>query len=173
LSPSEADRPVLKRSFPPIVGRDASLLILGSLPGEVSLARLQYYAHPQNRFWRLMAEVLEDSDAYGPDYETRLAALARGGVGLWDVVRSATRTGSLDAHIRRHAPNDLADLVAGLPRPKAVAFNGAKAAAIGRRLILPDGGQALVDLPSSSPANTRPFPEKRAAWLALRPFLRR
>ena len=154
------------------MGPDARLLILGSLPGEVSLAQSQYYAHPQNRFWRLMAEVLEDSDAAGPEYEVRLAALARHGVGLWDVVKSATRTGSLDANIRGHAPNAVDDLVASLPHLKAVAFNGARAASIGRQLIPPSEGLALVDLPSSSPANTRPFAQKRAAWLALRPFVR-
>lgn len=164
--------PILKSSFPPIAGPDARLLILGSLPGEASLARSQYYAHPHNGFWRLMAEVLEDSEAAAPEYEARLAALARHDVGLWDVVKSATRSGSLDANIRRHAPNALAELVAMLPQLGAVAFNGAKAAAIGRKLISPDGPWTLIDLPSSSPANTRPFFQKRAAWLALRPFVR-
>ena len=103
----------------------------------------------------------------------RLAALGRHGVGLWDVVKSATRAGSLDANIRDHAPNALAELVVALPQLRAVAFNGAKAAALGRRLISPRARWTLIDLPSSSPANTRPFAEKRAAWLALRPFIRR
>ena len=163
----------LKSSFPPIAAPDARLLILGSLPGEVSLARSQYYAHPQNRFWRLMAAVLDDADAAAPDYALRLAALARHGVGLWDVVRSATRAGSLDANIRGHAPNALAGLIATLPELAAVAFNGGKAAAIGRTLVSPTTKLALLDLPSSSPANTRPFEEKLAAWRALGPFVRR
>jgi hypoxanthine-DNA glycosylase len=173
LSSRTTASPILKSSFPPIVGPDTRLLVLGSLPGEVSLARSQYYAHPHNCFWPLMAEVLEDVRAAAPDYALRLETLARHGVGLWDVVKSATRAGSLDANIRRHAPNALAELVAALPQLKAVAFNGVKAAAIGRRLILSEGLWTLIDLPSSSPANTRPFAEKRAAWLALRPFVRR
>lgn len=170
---SDARVPPLKSSFPPVVRSDARLLVLGSLPGEVSLARSQYYAHPQNRFWRLMAAVLEDPEAAAPEYATRLAALARHRIGLWDVVRSATRAGSLDANIRGHAPNALAELIATLPDLRAVAFNGAKAAAIGHVLIRPQPSDlALIDLPSSSAANTRPIAEKRAAWLALRPFVR-
>ncbi len=162
----------LKSSFEPIVAPDTRLLILGSLPGELSLARGQYYAHPQNQFWRLMADVLEDPNVRSPAYEARLAALQRRGVGLWDVVRSASRAGSLDANIRGHAPNALAELTTGLRRLQAVAFNGAKAAAIGRMLLTPSTSLRLIDLPSSSAANTRSFARKRAAWLALRPAIR-
>ena len=173
MSSSAAVPPSLKASFPPIVRPDTRLLALGSLPGEVSLARSQYYAHPHNRFWPPMAEVLDDADAAARDYALRLAALGRHGVGLWDVVKSATRAGSLDANIRDHAPNALAELVVALPQLRAVAFNGAKAAALGRRLISPRARWTLIDLPSSSPANTLPFAGKRAAWLALRPSIRR
>ncbi|MFY7850813.1 MAG: DNA-deoxyinosine glycosylase, partial [Brevundimonas sp.] len=69
--------------------------MLGSLPGEASLAAGRYYAHPRNAFWRLMGEVLGE-DLQARDYEDRLATLIRHRVGLWDVVGEATRPGSLD-----------------------------------------------------------------------------
>jgi hypoxanthine-DNA glycosylase len=159
----------LKASFAPVFDERARLLVLGSLPGEVSLARSQYYAHPQNQFWRLMGRVL--GAELPADYEARLAALRDGGVALWDVVRTARRKGSLDAAIQDHEPNALAAFAASLPQLRAVAFNGAKAAAIGRRALGGAGGLELIDLPSSSPAYTMAFERKAAVWLALRPFL--
>jgi TDG/mug DNA glycosylase family protein len=161
-----------KASFGPITDAGTRLLMLGSLPGEVSLARSQYYAHPRNQFWRLMAEVLGDAGPAAPDYEVRLEALRRHGVGLWDVVRSAYRAGSLDANIREHEPNALQALTQTLPSLTAVAFNGATASTIGRKLLAGVRGLTLLDLPSSSPALTAPFETKLAAWLRLRPFVR-
>ncbi|MEJ0065619.1 MAG: DNA-deoxyinosine glycosylase [Caulobacteraceae bacterium] len=114
-----------------------------------SLRRSQYYGNPVNQFWKLIGAVL-GADVEALDYEGRLAALQAGGVGLWDVVRSARRAGSLDGAIRDHQPNALAELAASLPALRAIAFNGGKASAIGRR-ELGAGGWALLDLPSSSP----------------------
>ena len=94
-----------------------------------------------------------------------LEALLEAGVGLWDVVRTATRTGSLDATIRDHTPNALGALVASLPELHAIAFNGAKASAIGRKQLGDDIASALVTLPSSSPAHTATFATKAAAWV--------
>lgn len=159
-----------KSSFDPVVDPDARLLVLGSLPGEVSLAQGRYYANPRNQFWALMGEVLGTPL---PDaYPERLATLRAAGVGLWDVIRTAERTGSLDADIRNHQPNALAELVESLPALRAVAFNGAKAAALGRKALAGVSGPALVTLPSSSPAHAAlSFARKREAWLQLRPFL--
>jgi TDG/mug DNA glycosylase family protein len=159
-----------KSSFPPEAGPGTRVLILGSLPGEVSLARGQYYAHPRNQFWRLIGAVI-DADLAGANYSVRLAALRRAGVGLWDVVKTANRVGSLDQHIRDHAPNPLADFAASLPRLAAVAFNGEKAWKIGAAQFQGDRPPSLVRLPSSSPAHTAPFQQKAAAWTALRGFL--
>ena len=160
-----------KRSFPPVVDPAIRLLVLGSLPGERSLAEMRYYANPQNQFWRLMGAVL-DENLVTMAYDDRLAALLRAGVGLWDVVASASRTGSLDAHIRNHEPNKLAALVAELPLIAAVGFNGRTAAAIGSRQLADVEGIRIIPLPSSSPAYTLPFDEKRRQWLALRKWLR-
>jgi TDG/mug DNA glycosylase family protein len=164
--------PRLQHCFPPVVRPDTRLLVLGSLPGAVSLARSQYYAHPQNQFWRLMGRVV-DRDLVAHDYEGRLQALLDAGVGLWDTVAAATRKGSLDADIRLHAASDLAALAETLPELRAVAFNGGTSARIGRRQLAGVDGIDLVDLPSSSPAHaSRGFEEKLEAWLKLRAYLR-
>src|SRR6478736_8306048 len=103
-----------KSSCPPVVAPDTRLLVLGSLPGEKSLAVQRYYAHPQNRFWHLIGKVI-GIELQPLGYEARLEALLAAKVGLWDTVASAHRTGSLDASIREAEPNLLADLAASLP----------------------------------------------------------
>ena len=158
-----------KSSFPPVADARTRLLVLGSLPGESSLAQAQYYANPRNQFWTLMAAVT-GVELAGIAYEARLAALLDAGVGLWDVIQSAVRTGSLDANIRDHQPNALAEFCATLPALRAVAFNGGKSAGIGRRQLA-GSGLALVALPSSSPAHTLPLARKQAEWIGLRAHL--
>lgn len=161
----------LKHAFAPAVDDRTRLLILGSLPGEASLAARQYYAHPRNAFWRLTGGVIDRPDLHDAAYEVRLAVLRDHGVGLWDVIASAKRSGSLDAAIRSPEAADLRALVAGLPGLRAVAFNGGLAARMGRRVLGDVGDVALIDLPSSSPAHARPLAEKAAAWARLHPFL--
>ncbi len=146
------------------------MLILGSLPGEVSLAEQRYYAHPQNLFWRLVGNAI-GADLAALEYRDRLDALRSARVALWDTVASATRSGSLDAAIRdaEHAP--VAELVATLPDLRAVAFNGRKSAAIGRPQLA-SSGLALIDLPSSSPAYaSMPLEDKERLWARLADFL--
>lgn len=160
-----------KTAFPPVVAPDTRVLILGSLPGEASLAAGRYYAHPANQFWRLAGAVIGREELPALAYEERLQALLHAGIGLWDTIASARRRGSLDAAIREaeHAP--LGELVARLPALRAVAFNGGTSARIGRPQLA-GARLALVDLPSSSPAYAAmPFPEKRRRWLALKEFL--
>ena len=159
----------IKHGLPPVAPSDARLFILGSLPGDASLAARRYYAHPQNHFWRLLGGVIGE-DLAGLDYEARLKCLAVRRIGLWDVIGSARRSGSLDQAIRGAGHNPLADYFAGFADLEAIAFNGAAAAAIGRRLL----GQTaltLIDLPSSSPANTRAFADKASAWRVLERFV--
>lgn len=159
-----------KASFPPVWDARTRVLVLGSLPGEVSLARGQYYAHPQNQFWRLVGAVTGQPLA-DLDYEARLAALLGAGVGVWDVIATAERAGSLDGAIRAHLPNALPELARRLPELKAIGFNGATSAKIGEAALAGTGPWTLLRLPSSSPAFTRPFEEKLEAWMALKPFL--
>jgi hypoxanthine-DNA glycosylase len=162
---------VLKRSFPPVADAGTRVLVLGSLPGERSLAAGEYYAHRQNQFWRLIGAVIGREVAALP-YPDRLAALRAAGVGLWDVVAEARRAGSGDAAIRDPVANDLAALVAGLPRLRAIGFNGQTSRAIGTQALAGIApGVVRVALPSSSPLHTVGFDAKLPGWLALRAFL--
>jgi hypoxanthine-DNA glycosylase len=158
-----------KASFPPVVDARTRVLVLGSLPGERSLAERRYYAHPQNQFWRLVGGAI-GADLAALPYDQRLAALLARGIGLWDVVASARRTGSGDAAIAEATANDLPGLIDRLPHLRAVAFNGGKAAAIGRPLL---AGRplALLALPSSSPLHTIGLAAKQPAWMALADYL--
>jgi hypoxanthine-DNA glycosylase len=160
-----------KRSFAPVVDANTRVLILGSLPGEISLAHGQYYANRQNRFWALLGQVIGE-DLPNMEYPMRLETLLRHRVGLWDVVAEAHRTGSLDSNIRNHSGNDLIGLTQNLPNLVAVAFNGGTAAKIGQKQL---GQHAehyrIIKLPSSSPAHTMSFTEKLSAWLVLQDLL--
>ncbi|MES2419831.1 MAG: DNA-deoxyinosine glycosylase [Pseudomonadota bacterium] len=166
----------LKHSFPPVADDDARVLVLGSLPGDRSLAVQRYYAHPQNQFWQLMSAVV-GHDLVALTYDDRLAALRASGIALWDVIGSARRAGSSDAAIVDIAGNDIAGLVARLPRLRAVAFNGGTALKQGLKLLGHDGGRsdpngpAIVALPSSSPLHTIGLAAKQPAWDQLASFL--
>ena len=160
----------VKTGLPPVARADARLLILGSLPGDASLAARRYYAHPTNQFWRLLGSAIGE-ELHTADYPARLERLARRKIGLWDVIGSARRRGSLDQAIGDAVHNRLDSLVADFPELRAIAFNGAAAAAIGRRLLgIPPARLTLVDLPSSSAANTAPFALKAGHWRVLGEF---
>jgi hypoxanthine-DNA glycosylase len=144
--------------------------VLGTLPGEESLRAQRYYAHPRNLFWRLIGGAI-GRDIESLDYEHRVAALREARIGLWDTIASARREGSLDTAIREIEHNPLAELVATLPELRAVAFNGAKSAGIGMKLLAGCGVE-LVPLPSSSPAHAAMrFAEKARLWRGLSKFL--
>ncbi|SMF44381.1 DNA-deoxyinosine glycosylase [Pseudogulbenkiania subflava] len=157
-----------KQCFPPVVSPEVRLLILGSLPGEASLAASQYYAHPRNQFWRLLGEVLDEPLGEMP-YADRLGCLLEHRVGLWDVVAQARRQGSLDAALNDIEHNDLLALTRSLPRLEAIGFNGGTAFKAAKSLA--GSPLALLALPSSSPAYTRPYEEKLAIWLQLRRYM--
>lgn len=161
----------IRTAFPPSVAPDARLLVLGSLPGEESLRQGRYYAHPSNAFWWLIGEAIGEALVTLP-YEARLDRLRQHRVGLWDVIATARREGSLDQAIRDAELRDLPGFVADLPDLRAVAFNGKMSAMHGRRQLANVPGLTLIDLPSSSAAHagmTRAA--KRDAWIKLRTFL--
>lgn len=158
-----------KSAFLPVIDDHTRLLVLGSLPGDASLMAGQYYAHPRNAFWALMGGVL-DEDLAALSYEARLDRLRTRRVGLWDVIASAARSGSLDAAIRSPEAADLRGLISRLPDLRAVAFNGGLAARLGRKILAGLEDVALIDLPSSSPAHARPLEEKRRSWSVLAPY---
>jgi double-stranded uracil-DNA glycosylase len=156
----------LKQGMPPIAPANATLFILGSLPGDASLAAQRYYAHPTNQFWRLLGGAIGE-ELHELEYARRLERLAERRIGLWDVVASASRRGSLDQAIRGAGHNPIEQLLRDFHSLRAVAFNGATASAAGRKLLGSASGIELIDLPSSSAANTRPLAEKAAAWATL------
>jgi hypoxanthine-DNA glycosylase len=159
----------IKHGLPPIADADARLFILGSLPGDASLAARCYYAHPTNQFWRLLGGAIGE-ELQPLAYEERLQRLRARRIGLWDVIASAQRPGSLDQAIRSAGHNPLHRLRDDYPRLEAIAFNGSAAAAAGRRLLGESERLRMIELPSSSAANTRPLAQKAAAWAVLGEF---
>jgi len=157
------------RSFAPIIEDDATVLILGSMPSVMSLARQQYYGHPRNQFWALLAAVY--GERVESDYVERLAFLQRHRLALWDTLASCERIGSADDQIRRPQPNAVGTLLTQFPGIQRILLNGQAAARYYRRLIVPTlaGTYESVVLPSSSPLNTAPLADKVAAWTAALP----
>jgi len=154
----DAGQPAASVGFPPIARADARVLVLGSLPGQTSLARQQYYAQPRNAFWRIVGDLLGFDPAL--DYATRQHCLVERGVALWDVCAAAVRPGSLDARIRRDSvvPNDFATFLGAHPQIHSLCFNGAAAASLFERRVLPalppqQRALARIRLPSTSPAH--------------------
>ncbi len=164
----------LKRSLAPVINNDTRVLILGSMPGEESLRQQQYYAYPQNHFWKIIAAVFRREDPV--EYDSRIEMLTAGRIGLWDVISTCRREGSLDTNIRDEEPNDISLLLEQHPSVKAVCFNGQKAAASFRKNfglnIFDDGKIEYLMLPSTSPANTIGFERKFEKWKKIDFFLR-
>ncbi|RIQ18125.1 DNA-deoxyinosine glycosylase [Bordetella avium] len=152
----------------PVARPDARILILGTMPGVVSLARGQYYGNPRNAFWGIAAALFGVDAA--ADYDARLQALMATRVALWDVLADCERRGSLDSAIVASsvAPNDLPGFFAAHPQLEVVALNGAKAAQLYRRHVVHPAGLRLLALPSTSPAHAaQRFEDKLTAWRPL------
>jgi len=156
------------KGFPPIIDGGVETLILGSFPGVASLGKQQYYGHPQNQFWRLVGEVIGEP-LPDMDYETRQRTLLTHRIGLWDVLGSCSRRGSLDANIRNPRPNDFASVTGVAPDLRRIFFNGKTAGRFEWQFA--GSGYEIAVLPSSSPAYTLSFAEKLVQWrqIALPP----
>jgi hypoxanthine-DNA glycosylase len=158
--------------FAAIAGRDAHVLILGSLPGQRSIDAGEYYAHPRNAFWRIVEDLFDIPRAL--PYPERTRQLQRCGVALWDVLKSSRRRGSLDSAIETSGAdvNDFAGFFDRHPRIRQVCFNGRKASELYETLVRPSlGGTApdTVVLPSTSPAHAAmPYTEKLRRWSVLK-----
>ncbi len=166
------------RSFAPIARADARVLILGSMPGEASLAAGRYYAHPRNAFWPLLATLCGfDANATYPE---RTAALLQHHIAVWDVLQSCERDGSLDSDIDAASQrvNEFAPFLAQHPAITTILCNGGTAHRLFVQHVVPTlpTGRALriVPVPSTSPAHaSRSLAQKLAAWrTALTPCLR-
>jgi hypoxanthine-DNA glycosylase len=146
----------------PIASPASRLLVLGSFPGGQSLVRQQYYAHPQNHFWRILG-ALWGVDLMARDYAARCAELDARGLAVWDVYGACEREGSLDSNIRHAEVNDFAALARSCPQLEAVAHNGGESFRHARHSAAL--GLPVYRLPSTSPANASwSFERKLAAW---------
>jgi double-stranded uracil-DNA glycosylase len=172
--PESVDESARVASFPPQVGANCRVLVLGTVPSLKSLEMRQSYAHPQNLFWPFMGALFDA----GPElpYAERIARLHVAGVGIWDVLKHCERPGSLDSSIlvASEVPNDIPALLETHPTIAAIALNGAKAQQVFARRIAPAISPerldriALLALPSTSPANASiPKGEKLERWREL------
>jgi double-stranded uracil-DNA glycosylase len=161
------------QSFPPIVSKRSKLLILGSMPGEVSLKVGQYYALRQNAFWDIMGELFGAGRSL--PYQERVTILQSVGVALWDSLQACRRAGSLDASIREEVANDFPALFGEYPNIKHVFFNGRKPETAFRRHALPallEDRHVFARLPSSSSAYAEMRLEAKVrAWSVLKKVL--
>jgi double-stranded uracil-DNA glycosylase len=154
--------------FTAVARDDARVLILGTLPGEKSLERGQYYANSRNIFWRIIEELFGISDDLL--YEDRLARLQEIRIAVWDVCRSADRSGSLDSKLVAGEPNDFNSLLRSHSRIELICFNGSKAQKLYQQYVLPELAQQFATiryelLPSTSPAHAAmPYDEKLSRW---------
>jgi double-stranded uracil-DNA glycosylase len=159
-----------KRSFPPVVDAQARVLVLGTLPGEESLRRGEYYAHPRNLFWQIIFTLFRDPPAL--NYPERLAFLAAHRIAVWDVCEIGERERSADTTIRLKRPNAIDRLLDQHPLIRAVAFNGTTARRLYDRHFARRPEVTYLALPSTSPAHARiDFSAKLARWTALREVL--
>jgi double-stranded uracil-DNA glycosylase len=149
------------RGFPPVIDGQCRALILGSFPSERSLAKAQYYGHPQNQFWRLVGHVI-DAALQGMEYDGRLAVLLAHGIGLWDVIGACERTGSLDSNIRQAQQNSFHRVTRIATGLRCICFNGKTAGRF--EPVFAEQGYKTFVLPSSSPANTVAYSVKLRAW---------
>lgn len=164
-------------SFPPIEPGQARVLILGSMPGKASLLANQYYAHPRNAFWPILSSLL-GFDHKLP-YEKRVEALRQAGVGVWDVLKTCTRTSSLDSDIVTDSIviNDFPAWFQRHPDTRAVFCNGGKAYETYCKKALPLLPETHRDLPlhrlpSTSPAHAAlRLEEKLERWGVVREYL--
>ena len=160
--------------FPPVVAPEARVLILGSMPGKVSLDVSQYYAHPRNAFWPIICQLFNEAGQLS--YDERLLLVQKNNIALWDVMRYCEREGSLDSAIEQSTvvANDFVSFFADNSSIGYLFFNGAQAEASFKRHVTPHLSAhgiklEMVRLPSTSPAHAAmSFEEKLAQWQAVR-----
>lgn len=153
-------------SFPPIVDQDSEILILGSVPGAKSLEMQQYYAFPQNQFWRILFHLFDEE--FSLDYQTKINLLKKNKVALWDVIESCERKGSLDTEIKDEIDNDISKLIENHPNIRTIFCNGQKSyknlvKILGKNFKIP-----IVVLPSTSPLHTVKFEVKLESWKVIK-----
>lgn len=161
-------------SLDPILHSQTKVLILGSMPGQQSLEKQQYYAHPRNQFWKILFTMFSQPET--TDYHKRIALLQANDIGLWDVIHSCVRKGSLDANIKEERANDIATLLQTNQNIRFVAFNGGKAFQTFKKFIGLDSLATIAykQLPSTSPIpgrNIKSLDEKIKEWQIIKEYI--
>ncbi len=158
----------MKQAFPPVINDNSRILILGTMPGEESLRRQEYYANPRNQFWRIIGEIFQTR--LGVAYSDRVVFLTQHGLALWDILESCERSGSLDQGIRNPVPNNFQTLFETYPNIRVLVFNGQVAHKWFEQLVVqrqalqsPNQFQKMI-MPSTSPAATIALSEKVRQW---------
>ena len=165
---------MLQNILPAVVDEQTKVLIVGSMPGAQSLEKQQYYGHPRNHFWGIIGTLTRE--VVPDNYEDRLALVKKYGIGLWDVIQSCERVGSLDSNIKNEVPNDFAQLFQHYPQIEAVLFNGTKAHDVFKKHVgfqLLDG-KDYYKMPSTSPVpgrNIQTFAQKVETWRVLEKYM--
>ena len=156
----------ITRSFAPIIYSNTKILVLGSLPGKKSLELREYYGHPRNRLWKILAHLT--GNEIPKNYERKKEFLFKNNIGLWDLAHSAYRQGSLDSNIKKENPNDIEDLLESYETIKVIGFNGKKSEKMFYKYFTEKLGIKYVPLPSTSPANMAiNFEEMCSRWSEL------
>lgn len=156
-------------SFPPVISKDSKILILGSVPGIKSLEMQEYYAHPQNKFWRILFELFNED--YTTDYAEKIDLLKKNKIAVWDVIDSCERKGSLDTEIKNENHHNILQLLDDFPSIKVIFCNGQKSFRTLEKILPDDPKIPVFVLPSTSPAYTIPYQQKLKDWSELKSFL--
>lgn len=156
-------------SFPPIIDHSSRILILGSIPGVKSLEKQQYYAHPQNKFWKIIFELLNED--FTDDYSKKIEVIKKHHIGLWDVIDSCERKGSLDSEIRNEEANRIEELLENHPNIKAIFCNGGKSFKNLQKILGKNYKIPVFLLPSTSPLHTVSFEKKLEEWRKIKIYL--
>ncbi|GAB0157672.1 DNA-deoxyinosine glycosylase [Chryseobacterium sp. Alg-005] len=156
-------------SFPPIIDEASKILILGSIPGVKSLEKQQYYAHPQNAFWKIIFTLFREE--FTRDYDEKIRILKKHHIALWDVIDSCERKGSLDSEIRNEEANQIAELLEQHPHIQAIFCNGGKSYKNLQKILGKNFRIPIVLLPSTSPLHTVSLEKKLESWSSILNFL--
>lgn len=156
-------------SFPPIISNDAKILILGSVPGVKSLEMQEYYAHPQNKFWKIIFELFNEN--FSEDYLEKIKILKKNKIAVWDVIDSCERVGSLDTTIKNEESNDILQLLKKYQNIKTIFCNGGKSYQNLQKIVGKNFEIPIYLLPSTSPLHTISFEKKLESWKIIKTFL--
>lgn len=156
-------------SFPPIIDDASKILILGSIPGVKSLEKQQYYAHPQNAFWKIIFALFEEE--FTENYAERIQVLKKHHIALWDVIDSCERKGSLDSEIRNEEANQIAELLDKHPNIRAIFCNGGKSYKNLQKILGKNFKIPIFLLPSTSPLHTVSLEKKLEDWEKIRNYI--